>query len=103
MQMRKVCLLENFHDAFMVSKLIGKGSFAKVYLATRKENNQQYAIKAFSKSFMQSQHKGIESLLNEMQVMRKLNHPNIVKLHEVHETANSVYFVVDIISGGELL
>ncbi|CAD8116784.1 unnamed protein product [Paramecium sonneborni] len=100
---RRVCLLENFHEAFMVSKLIGKGSFAKVYLATKKENNQQFAIKAFSKSFMQQQHKGIESLLNEMQVMRKLNHPNIVKLHEVHETTNSVYFVVDIITGGELL
>jgi len=36
----------------MVSKLIGKGSFAKVYLATKKETNTQYAIKAFSKSFM---------------------------------------------------
>ena len=35
--------------------------------------------------------------------MRKLNHTNIVKLHEVHETANSVYFVVDIVAGGELL
>ncbi|CAD8119583.1 unnamed protein product [Paramecium sonneborni] len=101
--LKKLCLLENFHEAFMVSKLIGKGSFAKVYLATRKENNTQYAIKAFSKSFMQQQHKGIESLLNEMKLMRKLNHPNIVKLHEVHETANSVYFVVDIVAGGELL
>ncbi|CAD8206366.1 unnamed protein product [Paramecium pentaurelia] len=101
--LRKTCLLENFHDAYMVSKLIGKGSFAKVYLATRKDNNTQYAIKAFSKSFMQQQHKGIESLLNEMKVMRKLSHPNIIKLHEVHETANSVYFVVDIVAGGELL
>lgn len=38
-----------------------------------------------------------------MTIMRKFDHPNIVKLYEVHETANSVYFVVDIISGGELL
>ncbi|CAD8141229.1 unnamed protein product [Paramecium pentaurelia] len=101
--LRKACLLENFHEAYMVSKLIGKGSFAKVYLATRKENNIQYAVKAFSKTFMLQQHKGIESLLNEMKVMRKFNHPNILKLHEVHETANSVYFVVDIVAGGELL
>ncbi|CAK65432.1 unnamed protein product (macronuclear) [Paramecium tetraurelia] len=101
--LRKACLLENFHEAYMVSKLIGKGSFAKVYLATRKDSNIQYAVKAFSKSFMMQQHKGIESLLNEMKVMRRLNHSNIVRLHEVHETANSVYFVVDIVAGGELL
>ena len=87
----------------MVSKLIGKGSFAKVYLATRKENNQQYAVKAFSKTFMQQQHKGFESLLNEIRIMRKIDHPNVLKLHEVHETVNSVYFVIDIVNGGELL
>ena len=87
----------------MVSKLIGKGSFAKVYLAARKENNQQYAVKAFSKTFMQQQHKGFESLLNEIRIMRKIDHPNVLKLHEVHETVNSVYFVIDIVNGGELL
>lgn len=36
-------------------------------------------------------------------MMRKLNHPNIVKLYEVHETVNSIYFVIDLIEGGELL
>ena len=35
--------------------------------------------------------------------MRKIDHPNILKLHEVHETVNSVYFVIDIVNGGELL
>ncbi|CAK82353.1 unnamed protein product (macronuclear) [Paramecium tetraurelia] len=97
------CIMNNFHDAFSVSKMIGKGSFAKVYSATKKENNNQYAIKAFSKSYMSQQSKGIESLLNEIKVMRRLNHPNIVKLHEVHETTNSIYFVLDMIQGGELL
>ncbi|CAD8163793.1 unnamed protein product [Paramecium octaurelia] len=100
---RLKCIMNNFHDAFSVSKMIGKGSFAKVYSATKKENNNQYAIKAFSKSYMSQQSKGIESLLNEIKVMRKLNHPNIVKLHEVHETTNSIYFVLDMIQGGELL
>ncbi|CAD8078443.1 unnamed protein product [Paramecium sonneborni] len=97
------CILNNFHDAFSVQKMIGKGSFAKVYSATKKENNNQYAIKAFSKSYMSQQSKGIESLLNEIKVMRRLNHPNIVKLHEVHETTNSIYFILDMIQGGELL
>ncbi|CAD8157870.1 unnamed protein product [Paramecium pentaurelia] len=100
---KRFTILDNFHEAYSVSKMIGKGSFAKVYQATKKENNNQYAIKAFSKAYMQQQSKGIESMLNEIKLMRKLNHPNIVKLYEVHETTNSVYFVLDMIQGGELL
>lgn len=50
--LRTFCILDNFHEAYAVSKMIGKGSFAKVYQATKKENNVTYAIKAFSKTYM---------------------------------------------------
>ncbi|EGR27882.1 protein kinase domain protein [Ichthyophthirius multifiliis] len=83
--------------------MIGKGSFAKVYLASKKENNVQYAIKAFNKEFMSSQHKGKESLINEISVMRNLSNEHLINLYEVYETTNSIYFVVDILNGGELL
>ncbi|KRX11222.1 Protein kinase-like domain [Pseudocohnilembus persalinus] len=92
-----------FHDEFMVTKMIGKGSFAKVYLATKKENNLQYAIKAFNKEFMLAQHKGKESLINEIVVMRALHNDHLIHLYEVYETQNSIYFVVDLLAGGELL
>ena len=46
--------MNSFHEEFLVTKMIGKGSFAKVYLATKKENNKQYAIKAFNKEYMSS-------------------------------------------------
>lgn len=35
--------------------------------------------------------------------MRKFNQENLVNLYEVYETVNSIYFVIDILSGGELL
>ena len=35
--------------------------------------------------------------------MRTLDHPNILKLHEVHESANTLYLVLDLLEGGELL
>ena len=35
--------------------------------------------------------------------MRRLQHENIVGLHEVYESQNSIYFVLDNIEGGELL
>lgn len=35
--------------------------------------------------------------------MRKLNHPNIIHLHEVHETDNTIYMIMDYLEGGQLL
>lgn len=35
--------------------------------------------------------------------MRKLNHPHIIKLYEIYETLNSIYLVMDIVKGGELM
>jgi len=41
--------------------------------------------------------------LNEIELMGKLNHKNVLKLYEVYESENSIYLVVDILNGGELL
>lgn len=35
--------------------------------------------------------------------MRTLNHDNLIHLYETYETTNSIYFVVDLLEGGELL
>lgn len=35
--------------------------------------------------------------------MRKLDNPNIIKLHEVFETQNSIYMILDLLKGGSLL
>ncbi|EGR29239.1 protein kinase domain protein [Ichthyophthirius multifiliis] len=52
---------------------------------------------------MASQHKGKESLINEIVIMRNLRCQHIINLYEVYETTNSIYFVLDILNGGELL
>lgn len=52
------CICSTFHEAFDVKKMIGKGSFAKVYLATKRSDGKDYAVKAFSKEFLLSQTKG---------------------------------------------
>ncbi|CAD8127845.1 unnamed protein product [Paramecium sonneborni] len=97
------CMLTSFHDDFSVLKMIGKGSFANVYLASRNTNGVQYAVKAFSKLFIHGQFRGREGLENEIRVMRRLNQENILRLYEVYETQNSIYFILDLLEGGELL
>lgn len=41
-----------FKEDFLVNRMIGKGSFAKVYLAKKKEDSKNYAVKAFNKDFL---------------------------------------------------
>lgn len=42
------------------------------------------------------------SLMEEIQIMKIMNHDNIIRLHEVHETENSLYLVLTLVNGGEL-
>lgn len=60
-------------------------------------------MKAFSKENLLSQPRGRASLLNEISIMRELNHSNIIRLEEIHESANSVYLVMELLEGGELI
>ena len=53
--------------------MIGKGSFAKVYLAKKKENDNLYAIKAFSKNTILEQKKGLVFIFCSLFLKEKLS------------------------------
>lgn len=50
----KVFIQSNFHTRFDAIKMIGKGSFARVYLVEDKETKEKFAVKAFSKEYLLS-------------------------------------------------
>lgn len=99
----KVLIQCDFHSKFQTIKMIGKGSFARVYLVENKETKERFAVKAFSKEYLLSQPKGKESLINEIEIMLKLRHPYIMSMEELHESKNSIYLVLELLEGGELL
>ena len=82
--------------------MIGKGSFARVYLVEDKDTMVKYAVKAFSKEYLLSQTKGKESLINEIEIMQVLKNEFIMNLEELHESKNSIYLVLELLEGGEL-
>lgn len=41
-------------------------------------------------------------LVNEIRIMRRLNHPNILKMYEVHETMDTIFVVMDLMQHGDL-
>ncbi|XVE80768.1 hypothetical protein DITRI_Ditri15bG0006800 [Diplodiscus trichospermus] len=86
---------------YEIGKLLGRGAFAKVYHARNVRTGQSVAIKAVSK---QKVFKGgfMAQVKREIAIMRRLSHPNIVKLIEVLATKTKIYFVMEFAKGGEL-
>ena len=85
-----------------ISPILTKKKKKKVFLSKKISDNKYFAVKCFKKDFILTQQKGKESLMNEIAIMRKYNHPNLLKIYEVYETENSIYIVLDLLEGGEL-
>jgi calcium/calmodulin-dependent protein kinase I len=92
----------DFHEKFKVKKILGEGSFAKVYLAINLEDEKMFAVKAFSKDKLSKQSKGKAALKNEVEILSELNCSNIMHMYEVHESKNSLYLVCEYLNGGSL-
>lgn len=70
-----------------MERLVGQGSFASVYIAKRKGDNEQFAAKAFYKKVLYQQDpKAKSQIINEIKMLRLLSdHSHITKLFEVYE------------------
>ncbi|PON32403.1 Calcium/calmodulin-dependent/calcium-dependent protein kinase [Parasponia andersonii] len=91
----------NLFGKYELGKLLGVGAFAKVYHARNVRTGQSVAVKAVSKAKVL---KGgfTAQVKREISIMRRLHHPNIVKLLEVMATKTKIYFVMEFAKGGEL-
>ena len=99
----KYAMRVDFHERYAVNKLIGKGAFANVYNVNLKDSpDKQFAVKGFNKSNVASSEQQKLALWNEIKLLRRLDHPNVLRLVEVHETTNSIYLVTELYRGGEL-
>ncbi|XP_021909680.1 CBL-interacting serine/threonine-protein kinase 11 [Carica papaya] len=86
---------------YEMGKLLGCGAFAKVYHARDVRSGQSVAVKIINKKRVASASL-MSNIKREISIMRRLTHPNIVKLHEVLATKSKIYFVMEFVKGGEL-
>jgi len=84
-----------------MQKLIGRGSYAKVFLVTKRTTGEKYAMKVLKKSQMENQ-KDVVRLFNEKDIIKDIDHPFIVKLHYTFQNKTKVYFILDLLTGGDL-
>ncbi|KAL7159507.1 hypothetical protein ABFS83_01G031400 [Erythranthe nasuta] len=89
-------------EKYEMGKLLGKGTFAKVYVARNLSTNEFVAIKVIKKNKVIKDERMMEQIIREISVMRLVRHPNIVGLKEVMATKSKIFFVMEYVRGGEL-
>ncbi|XP_049374405.1 CBL-interacting serine/threonine-protein kinase 7-like [Solanum verrucosum] len=88
---------------YQLGRLLGRGSFAKVYLGRCLDDNTEVAVKIIDKSSTTIDASMEPRIIREVSAMRRLNHhPNILELFEVMATKTKIYFVMELAHGGEL-
>ncbi|KAH8317369.1 hypothetical protein KR074_010693 [Drosophila pseudoananassae] len=86
-----------FYD---IERTIGKGNFAVVKLARHRITKNEVAIKIIDKS--QLDQTNLQKVYREVEIMKRLKHPHIIKLYQVMETKNMIYIVSEYASQGEI-
>ena len=85
-------------DYTISEEILGEGSYGIVRKATEKDTGEIRAIKTIRKNKIQEK----KRFLNELNILKTLDHPNIVKLFEIYEDEESIHLVMEYCSGGEL-
>ncbi|XP_048368582.1 serine/threonine-protein kinase SIK2 isoform X1 [Sphaerodactylus townsendi] len=85
---------------YEIEGTLGKGNFAVVKLGRHRITRSEVAIKIIDKSQLDSVN--LEKIYREVQIMKMLDHPHIIKLYQVMETKSMLYLVTEFAKNGEI-
>lgn len=89
-------------DSYQQIGLLGKGANGSVYEAESKFGLGRRAIKVLPKRKFRMHHDSVAKFMAEVNILRQLDHPNIVKIYEFYEDDENFYLVTEFLTGGEL-
>uniref|UniRef100_A0A8C1ZPP1 Serine/threonine-protein kinase DCLK2 n=1 Tax=Cyprinus carpio TaxID=7962 RepID=A0A8C1ZPP1_CYPCA len=86
-------------ERYKVGRMIGDGNFAVVRECVERSTGRAYALKIINKSKCRGKEHMIQ---NEVSILRRVKHPNIVLLIEEMDTYSELYLVMELVKGGDL-
>jgi len=86
-------------DKYIIQEELGRGAFSIVKLAIEKETGNKFAVKMINKSTVGQD---LVRLQTEIEILKKVNHPNIICLKDIIDTKNCLFLVTELVTGGEL-
>ncbi|XP_050511361.1 calcium/calmodulin-dependent protein kinase type II alpha chain isoform X2 [Diabrotica virgifera virgifera] len=89
-----------FSDNYDLKEELGKGAFSVVRRCVQKSTGSEFAAKIINTKKLSA--RDFQKLEREARICRKLQHPNIVRLHDSIQEENFHYLVFDLVTGGEL-
>jgi len=92
---------KNPFNNYTVIKELGKGSYGKVLLVSHKITGAIRAMKIINK-IDDGFENNDEEVLNEINILKKIDHKNIIKIFEFYIDENNYYLVTEYCKGGEL-
>ncbi|XP_077325769.1 death-associated protein kinase 2 isoform X2 [Lithobates pipiens] len=95
---------QKVEDLYVISNELGSGQFAIVKRCREKKTSIEYAAKFIKKRQSQISRRGVtrEEIEREVNILRGIQHPNIVTLQDVYENKTDVVLILELVSGGEL-
>ena len=101
MRLDQVTSKSNIRDFYNFHRVLGSGGFGIVKLASLKSNpNKMIAVKMVERAKLRDKE---YMLLRELDILKTLDHPNIIKFYEVFSDKMWIYFCMEYCQGGELL
>ena len=85
---------------YALTRELGRGGWATVYLARDRKHDRQVAIKVFHPELALAL--GTDRFLQEIRLVAQFQHPHILPLHDSGETADSPYYVMPFVDGESL-
>jgi len=86
-------------DVYDMKKDLGSGAFSIVKLAVHKKTKETRAVKMIDKDAIKEKK---EMLEREVDILKRIQHPNIIAVVEIYETSRYLYLVMELAIGGEL-